>query len=200
MISFWSAYGSALFRAHQADRSGFVPGSLVECPVLEDQQQPARAIQEYRAAIARRPGAVNVRALLGHLQWERRRYDDALPQLTEALRLDPADPVAYYLVGDIWVQEHHPEKALPYLNQAISLRPGFLNAEASLGRALRQLCRVQEALEELRAVASADQDGSIHYELYQIYLKLGRNAEAKAALAAGENIRSQHRRRTADLP
>ncbi|HEV2495101.1 MAG TPA: tetratricopeptide repeat protein [Terriglobia bacterium] len=186
-------------RIRQIDPDSYLV-HLLNARSWEEQQQPARAIQEYRAAVARRPDAVNVRVLLGHLQWEWQEYDDALPQLMEALRLDPAEPVANYLVGDIWVQEHHPEKAMSYLNKAISLRPGFLNAEASLGRALTQLGRVQEALEELKAVASADQDGSIHYELYQIYLKLGRNDEAKAALAVGEKIRSQHRRRPTDLP
>jgi tetratricopeptide (TPR) repeat protein len=166
---------------------------LLNARSWEEQQQPGRAMQEYRAAIARRPDAVNVRVLLGHLQWKWQEYDDALPQLNEALRLDPTDPIANYLVGDIWVQEHHPEKALPYLNKAISLQPSFLNAKASHARALSQLGRVQEALGELQAVASADQDGSIHYQLYQICLKLGRNAEAQAALAVSEKIRSQHR-------
>ena len=165
----------------------------------EEQQQTARAIQEYKAAIARRPDAVNVRVLLGHLQWKWQQYDDALQQLMEALRLDPANPAASYLVGDIWVQKHDPEKALPYLNKALSLRPGFLNAEASLGRALAQLGRFQAALEELNTVASADQDGSIHYQLYQVYLKLGRNDNAKAALAASEEIRSRHKG-TSELP
>ena len=165
----------------------------------EEQQQTARAIQEYKAAIARRPDAVNVRVLLGHLQWKWQQYDDALQQLMEALWLDPADPAANYLVGDIWVQKHDPGKALPYLNKALSLRPGFLNAEASLGRALAQLGRLQEALEKLTSVGSADQDGSIHYQLYQVYLKLGKNDDAKAALAASEEIRSRHKG-TSELP
>ena len=88
---------------------------------------------------------------------------------------------------------------MPYLNKALSLRPGFLNAEASLGRALAQLGRLQEALEKLTSVGSADQDGSIHYQLYQVYLKLGKNDEAKAALAASEEIRSRHKG-TSELP
>ena len=49
-------------------------------------------------------------------------------------------------------------------------------------------------------VASADQDGSIHYQLYQVYLKLGRNDDAKAALAVSEGIRSRQKGVLLDLP
>jgi tetratricopeptide (TPR) repeat protein len=185
-------------RVRQIDPDSYLV-HLLNAQSWEEQQQTARAIQEYRAAIGRRPDAVNVRVLLGHLQWKWQEYGDALRQLMEALRLDPADPVANYLVGDIWVQKHDPEKAMPFLNRALSMRPGFLNAEASLGRALAQLGRLQEAARELEGVASADQDGSIHYQLYQVYLKLGKNDEAKTALAICDKIRSQ-RNRTPDLP
>lgn len=160
----------------------------------EEEQRTDLAIQEYKAALARSPDAVNVRVRLGHLQWKWQQYDDALQQLTEVLRVDPADPLANYLVGDIWVQKHEAERALPYLHQALSLRPGFLNAEASLGRALAQLGRLAEAAKELEAVAPSDADGSIHYQLQQIYLRLGKADEARAAQAAAESIRSEHRR------
>ncbi len=170
---------------------------LLSAQTWEEQQRPDLAIQEYKSAIAWRPAAANIRVLLGSLYWKWEKYDEALPQLLEALRLDPAEPAANYLVGDIWVQKHQPERALPYLEKALALRPGFFNAEASLGRALAQLGRIQEAVTELAKVASADADGSIHYELYQLYRKLGLEDEAKKALATSNKIRSQRRSKTA---
>ncbi len=155
---------------------------------------PDLAVREYRAAIARQPRAANIRVLLGHLEWKWQKYDEALPDLMDALRLDPDEPAATYLVGDIWVQKQEAEKALPYLQRAITLRPGFLNAKASLGRALSQLGRFQDAVREFESVASADADGSIHYQLYRLYLRLGSTEKAETCLAAAERIRSQRRR------
>ena len=164
---------------------------LLNAQTWERQNQPERAIQEYRMAIARQSDAANLRILLGRLYWYWERYDEALAELQEALRLDPADPAANYLAGDSWVQKHEAGKALPYLEKAQRLRPGFLNAEASLGRALSQLGRNQEAVSVLLKVAPADADGSIHFELFQLYQKLGQEANAKEALETFKRIRAQ---------
>ena len=164
---------------------------MLNAQTWEKQNQLRLAAQEYKAAIARRSDAANLYVLLGHLYWYWERYDEALAELQEALRLDPADPAANYLAGDSWVQKHEAGNALPYLEKALHLRPGFLNAEASLGRALSQLGRNQEAVSVLLKVASADADGSIHFELFQLYQKLGQEANAKEALETFRRIRAQ---------
>jgi tetratricopeptide (TPR) repeat protein len=163
---------------------------LLNAQTLERQKQPESAIWEYKLAIARQGGVANPHVLLAHLYWYWERYDEALPELEEALRLDPADPAANYLMGDSLVQKHQAENALPYLHQALELRPGFLNAEASLGRALSQLGRNEEAVSELMKVATADADGSIHFQLYRLYQKLGEEDKAQEALAAFKSIRA----------
>jgi tetratricopeptide (TPR) repeat protein len=164
---------------------------VLKAQTWERLNQLQLAAQEYKAAIARQSNAANLHVLLGHLYWHWERYDDALSELQEALRLDPADPAANYLVGDSWVQQHEAQKALPYLVKALHLRPGLLNAEASLGRALSQLGRYQEAVSELLKVAPADADGSIHFQLFQLYKKLGREDKAKEALESFKRIRAQ---------
>jgi tetratricopeptide (TPR) repeat protein len=163
---------------------------VLNAQTWERQNQLRLATQEYKAAIARRSDAANLHVLLGHLYWYWERYDDALSELQEALRLDPVDAAANYLVGDSWVQEHEAKKALPYLDKALRLRPGFLNAEASLGRALSQLGKYQEAVSELLKVAPADADGSIHFQLFQLYQKLGEKDKAKEALESFKTIRA----------
>ena len=165
---------------------------LLNAQTFEKENQLQLAAQEYRAAIVRRNDAANLHVLLGHLYWNWERYDDALAELLVALRLDPEDAAANYLAGDCWVQEHQADKALPYLSKAVSLRPGFLNAEASLGRALSQLGRYQEAISELLKVTTADADGSIHFQLFQLYQKVGQNDQAQEALESFKKIRAQH--------
>jgi tetratricopeptide (TPR) repeat protein len=164
---------------------------VLKAQTWERQNQLRSAAQEYKAAIARRGDAANLHVLLGHLYWYWERYDDALPELETALRLEPADAAANYLEGDCLVQEHEAEKALPYLDKALRLRPGFLNAEASLGRALSQLGKYQEAVSELLKVAPADADGSVHFQLFQLYEKLGEKDKAEEALESFKRIRAQ---------
>ena len=112
---------------------------MLNAQTWERRDQAQLAVQEYKAAIARRSDVANLHVLLGRLYWYWERYDEARPELQEALRLDPTDPAANYLMGDAWVQQHEAGRGLPYLEKALELRPGFLNAEASLGRALTQL-------------------------------------------------------------
>jgi tetratricopeptide (TPR) repeat protein len=164
---------------------------ILNAQTWEKLHQLRRAEQEYKAAIARRSDAADLHVFLGHLYWNWGRYDDALSELNEALRLNPNDPAANYLVGDIWVREHEAQKALPYLDEALRLRPGFVDAEASRGRALGQLGRNQEAVAELLKVETADADGSIHFQLFQLYEKLGEKEKAEEALASFKRIRAQ---------
>jgi tetratricopeptide (TPR) repeat protein len=164
---------------------------VLNAQTWERQNQLRLAAQEYKAAIARRSDAANLHVLLGHLYWYWERYDDALSELQEALRLDAAGAAANYLLGDSWVQEHQAEKALPFLDKPLRLRPGFLNAEASLGRALSQLGKYQEAVSELLKVAPADADGSVHFQLFQLYRKLGEKDKAEEALESFKKIRAR---------
>jgi tetratricopeptide (TPR) repeat protein len=166
---------------------------LLSARTLEEQQHPELAVTEYRMAIARRPQATNVRVLLAHLYWKWEKYNEAIREAQGALEIDPADVAANYLMGDSLVQMHESEKALPYLRRALSARPGFLNAEASLGRALGQLGRFQEAISELSKVAPDDADGSIHYQLYQLYMKIGQKEMARTALETSQKIRAARR-------
>jgi len=182
-------------RVRQTDPDSFLI-HLLNAQTLEKQGKPELAAQEYRAAIARRPKAINIRVLLGGLYYKWQRYQEALAALQEALRLDPDDLAANYLVGDTWVKMQEPEKAVLYLRRALALRPGFLNAEASLARVFAQTGKFEEAVTELKKVAGADRDGSLHYQLYHLYLKLGQQDSAKQALATSERIRSKHQPQT----
>src|SRR6266571_3477817 len=86
------------------------------------------------------------------------------------------------------------ETASLFLPSCARARPSkasdFLNAEALLGRALAQLGRNKEAVSQLLKVAPADADGSIHFQLFKLYRKLGQEDKAKEALEAFEKIRS----------
>jgi tetratricopeptide (TPR) repeat protein len=170
------------------------PGSyfvhLLNAQTGEEQQNPELAIREYRLAIQQRPDAVLARVLVGHLEWKWLRFDAALTDLRKAWAITPWDPMVNYLIGDSLVEQQQSRQALPYLRRALATRSGFLDAEASLGRALARLGNLQEAASDLEKVASADRDGSIHYELFRVYLRMGKKDLAARNLAQAKELRA----------
>lgn len=63
----------------------------------------------------------------------------------EILFQEPDNPDAHHLLGVIRCQEKRFAEALPYLERAVELVPGFAEARQNLGKALRQLKRHDEA-------------------------------------------------------
>jgi tetratricopeptide (TPR) repeat protein len=169
------------------------PGSyfvhLLKAQTWEEQENPELAIREYRLAIQQRPGAVLPRILVGHLEWKWLCFDAALADLRKALAMAPWDPMVNYLIGDSLVEEQQPRQALAYLNRALAMRPGFLDAEASLGRALAVLGDLQQAAGDLEKAAPADRNGSIHYDLFRVYLRMGKKDLAARSLAQAKELR-----------
>jgi predicted Zn-dependent protease len=72
---------------------------------------------------------------------------------------------------------------MPYLRKAVSGDSSLLPARAALGQALLQTGKSEEAIPYLKEAASADQEGSVRFQLFRAYQLTGRKAEADQALA-----------------
>jgi TolB-like protein len=64
-----------------------------------------------------------IRFIYGRVLLARRAYGDALAELEDALKLNPALPVVYCGLGDSLAYEGRFEEAMPYFEKAISLSP-----------------------------------------------------------------------------
>lgn len=91
--------------------------------------------------------------------------------------------------GDILLAEQAPERALPFLEQALAGDPKQPHAQGALGRAYALLGRPAEAVAHLQQGLSADVDGSLRYQLARAYQATGRLDEARAALEDYERFR-----------
>ncbi len=83
-----------------------------------------------------------------------------------------------------------PEKAIPSLNDALTLDPRFLPARAGLGQALLQTGKPAEAIPLLESAIGTDQDGSLHFQLFRAYQLTGQAAKASEALAGYQRLRA----------
>jgi predicted Zn-dependent protease len=159
---------------------------LVRAAVDRDQGRTLEAIPELKAALALKPGDRAIEEELASALYEARNLEEALPllaRLAGPAATAPADLAFFY--GDALLQAQQVEQALPYLKTAHAKRPDADVVRASLGRALLQGGDAAGALPHLQAAAAAappDSDGAVHYQLAQAYQRLGRAAEAKAAL------------------
>jgi tetratricopeptide (TPR) repeat protein len=138
----------------------------------------AKAIEEYRAAVALRPSSPNLHYSLGHLLWKDLRVPEARTELEAELALNPRHRGALNDLGDTYLLEHQPNKALPYLQKALAADSGSPDLHRDLGTAYTELGDYRKAEEQFKIAVTTDHDGSVHYKLARVYQALGEKAKA----------------------
>jgi Flp pilus assembly protein TadD len=108
-------------------------------------------------------------------------WKNAEPDLIQAAKLDPEQPVVLNYLGYSWVDRSvSPEKGLDLIRKAVELRPNDGDIVDSLGWAYYKLARYDDATEELeRAVELKPQSWEINDHLGDVYWKTDRKLEAK---------------------
>jgi tetratricopeptide (TPR) repeat protein len=150
------------------------------------------AAKEFQAALALRPNEPELHEALGELYLEHNSYDDAQPELERALALDPSRTHALYLLGKLYVRKHENERALPYLERAVRLQPDLAEANSLLGTAYVRLRQFADAVPKLEKAAPSDHYGSVHYQLFLAYRKLGQTDRAQKELALSQDLHKRY--------
>ncbi len=133
--------------------------------------------------------AVGVLAILGGLTWRQSgMYRDVFTLYETTLAQNPSSWVAHLNLGTALDEAGQPEQALPHLQRALALKPGFPETLNSLGNVLNRLGRSPEALPVLeQAVRIRPRFASAHNTLGATLMALDRAddgiAEFRRALA-----------------
>ena len=143
----------------------------------------AKAIEEYRAAIALKPSSPNLHYSLGHLLWKDLKVPEARVELEAELAMNPRHAGALNDFGNTYLLEHQPNMALPYLARALAADPGNLDIHRDLGTAYSELHDYRKAEQHLEIAISTDHDGSVHYKLARVYQALGEKEKASREFA-----------------
>lgn len=148
----------------------------------------AKAIAEYRAAIAQKPSLPNLHYSLGHLLWKDLKVSQARVELQAELAINPRHVGALHDLGNTYLLEHHADQGLGYLQRALALEPDNPDIHRDLGTAYSQLRQYEKAEAEYKQALASDRDGSIHYKLGRVYQSLGKKHEASREFSLSEQL------------
>jgi len=144
----------------------------------EAQESKARgdleqAARKYLEVIQRDPGFVNAYQDLGIVYFSQKRYEDAMPVLEKALRLNPRLAGAYVVLGLAHYELDQSQKAVAAFQAAHRLDPNDTNALLFLGKAQMQLGNYGDAAGTFEKLSqSRPKDPEVLYNLGLAHLKL----------------------------
>ena len=155
-----------------------------------DQAEPI-----YKAAIEKAQDAPTLVLIAEAIQSEQR-WSDSEPVLTRALKLDPRNPGALYLMGRFLSVRGRFAEAEPVLRQAVDVNPKSFQARTVLGRSYLGLERYDEAFKtydeavDLASEANKkDLAGAFGFTgIGDGYLKAGRVKDALRAYERGLEV------------
>lgn len=125
----------------------------------------------------------DVRLALSNVLLAQDKFDDAVELLEQVLDEYPDDAGALNDLGYLWAERGmHLERSLAMTRKAVAAEPDNGAYRDSLGWALFQLQRYDEAVRELELAASTDDPGGVVLEhLGDAYAKTGKSEQALAA-------------------
>ncbi|MGI9072348.1 MAG: tetratricopeptide repeat protein [Bryobacteraceae bacterium] len=149
---------------------------------LRARRQNLESAKEWRKALTYAPNDERLREELLSSLYRARDFPAAVKLADELLRENPKSPELNLMKGDILLSSQETEKAIPYRETALKLKPNLLGAQHALGRAYMQVGRAAAAIPHLQAALPIDEDGSLRYQLARAFQATGQAELAKKTL------------------
>lgn len=166
----------------------------LEAEMLRERGLAPAAINEYKKAIARKPDAAGLHYALGTLYREVGRLDEALAEFNQELRITD-DPLTYYWIGDVYLQQNNVDRAQQSLLKALAIQPGLTGAQLDLAKTYQAQGKTALAMRTLQSVVASDPDQQeAHYLLFGLYKEQGQMDQARKELETFQRLK----RRTAE--
>ena len=147
---------------------------------LDEMQDHAGAIEQFRAAVKANPKEPNVHFGLGYLLWTKGQYETAAAEFQAELANIPNNAQALAYLADSKIKLNDSKAALPLLERTIRLDPNLALAHIDLAAVYENSARREDALRELKIAAGlTPSDVKVHYRLARLYQAMGRKDEAK---------------------
>ena len=151
---------------------------------------------EYRKALALSPADTGAQFGLSLAMLAEGQNDQAMSLAQAALEKNPDDPELNAVMGEILCANNDFAAAEPFLKKSLNTKPEFVaRVHALLGNVYAKTNRTQEAIAELKLGLASDKDGSLHYQIARLYLKVGDRNAANQAFEVSKRIQREGLRR-----
>ena len=160
--------------------------------IYRQQKNFPDAEQEYRKALALSPADTGAQFGLSLAMLAAGQNDEALSLAQAALEKNPDDPELNAVMGEILCANSDFAAAEPFLKKSLNTKPEFVaRVHALLGNVYAKTDRTQEAISELKLGLVSDKDGSLHYQIARLYLKVGDRAAAQQAFEESKRLQRE---------
>jgi tetratricopeptide (TPR) repeat protein len=175
---YWQVRASNQLALQSFQQLGSLPVSVelhaLKAEILAGHGDHLEAAGEWRAAQKLAGGDPRIARQLAAALYSARDYANAVPALEQQIKAEPNAADLQFFLGDSWLQQAQPEKAVQPLEKAVQLDPNLLPAQAALGMAYARLNRPEEAIPHLQTALAIDDEGSLHYQLALALRKSGK--------------------------
>jgi predicted Zn-dependent protease len=182
---YWAALACDELAQQSFGRLSTLPPSAELHELLAESNQRVgkriEAVAEWRKALAIEPNDRRLQGRLAESLIRNRQYEEAGKLLDPLVSALPDSGEWQYLLGEALYEQRRADAALPHLVAAERLLPDRLTVAEVLGRTYLALGQAEKAIVRLQKALPLD-DGAISFALSTAYRRLGREAEARAAL------------------
>jgi tetratricopeptide (TPR) repeat protein len=167
----------------------------------EDATEYPRALESYKAALARQPELAGIRYSIGNVYWKMRNYVEAERWLSEEVKRNPHHGLAHLRLGSIYVDMGKPDSAVTHLEETLRIRPELTAALLPLAQAYIAKQSFDHAITVLRRYEKADPaNDRVHYLLANALRRVGRTQEADVEMQKFQELsRRRHEQVQADV-
>jgi tetratricopeptide (TPR) repeat protein len=155
------------------------------------------AVKECQEAIRLKPNEPGLHQQLGDIYDRQNNLEMADAEYRNELKIDPHNAAVMYSLAVVSIERSKPSDAVGLLTEALRQAPGSVEAHYQLGRAEAQLSHNDSAAVNFAAVVANPQrvDAEMlrqsYYQLAQLYRRLHRPEESRAALDSFVRLKQQ---------
>jgi tetratricopeptide (TPR) repeat protein len=143
----------------------------------EAENQPAKAIEQYKAALKLKPDLMPAMFQLGSLYTQLGMYPEAIETWQKYVKATNGSAAAYSNLGFCYELAHRPREAEAAYKQGIASNPHEQPVRVNYGLMLVRQGRMEEAIAQLSAVLSP---AEVHYNIGSVYEQQGKIDQARA--------------------
>ena len=156
----------------------------------------AASIAAFRAALKQQPRNVKANFFLASALERDGDTTNALNIYRELVKISPAFAEGYLGLGVLLIKTdgENSSEGLENLRKAVEINSNLYEAQVTLGKALLRQNKTEEALIYLqKAVELLPDNPEPHYQLLQVFRKLGKKSEAETEQSIIKKIHENHR-------